>query len=210
MSCTQMGIYQSWGMLHLSSINEYIQLIVSLLPQGLAWNTEPDSNLMKLLQPLADEAVRLHNRADSLVEQVDPSSTTELIADWERVLGLPDNCGMRPVSLQQRRNAVVAKLTSVGGQTPQYYINLAKTLGFTITITEFRPFQAGRSKAGDPVVGDEWAYYWQVNAPETTVIEFKAGQSAAGEPLRSWGNELLECLINRYKPAHTGVIFAYG
>ena len=33
--------------------------------------------------------------------------------------------------------------------------------------------------------------------------------SVAGEPLRSWGNNLLECTMERIKPAHTVLIFAY-
>ena len=60
------------------------------------------------------------------------------------------------------------------------------------------------------MTNDGWQFVWQVNAPEASIVEFDAGRSSAGEPLRSWGNELLECVINRLKPAHTYVLFAYG
>ena len=92
----------------------------------------------------------------------------------------------------------------------KYFEAVAAELGYQVTITEFFPFRAGASKAGDPAAGDAWAFAWQVNAPETTIWEFKAGHSTAGEPLRTWGNEKLECVIERLKPAHTEVLFAYG
>jgi uncharacterized protein YmfQ (DUF2313 family) len=41
-------------------------------------------------------------------------------------------------------------------------------------------------------------------------MEFRAGLSAAGERLRTWGNDTLECKLNQLKPAHTIALFAYG
>ena len=42
-------------------------------------------------------------------------------------------------------------------------------------------------------------------------VFFRAGQSTAGEPLVSiTANGELECAINRTKPAHTNVLFAYA
>ena len=40
-------------------------------------------------------------------------------------------------------------------------------------------------------------------------LVYNKSASAVSDPLRSWGNALLECLINRYKPAHTSVYFNY-
>ncbi|MHC1700274.1 MAG: hypothetical protein AB9900_04730 [Humidesulfovibrio sp.] len=39
---------------------------------------------------------------------------------------------------------------------------------------------------------------------------FSVGQSCVGEPLASWGDELLECTVRDRAPAHTIVQFAYG
>jgi uncharacterized protein YmfQ (DUF2313 family) len=60
-----------------------------------------------------------------------------------------------------------------------------------------------------PIYGDLWRFAWQVNAPATTVEQFTV-MGGVDEALQSWGNELLECLISRLKPAHTNVLFAYS
>lgn len=192
------------------SAADYASLLRQLLPPGRAISTDRDGNLEQLLQAMAEEFARIDGRATNLLNEA-PDTTTELLFDWERVAGLPDNCsGSLADTMQGRRAALVAKLTSVGGQSEAYFIAVAKALGYDISITTFRPFKAGMSAAGDAVYGDDWVYVWQVVAPATTVVEFKAGQSAAGEPLRSWGNEALECKINQLKPAHTKVLFSYG
>lgn len=193
------------------SVEEYSELLKKLLPPGSAFPREVGTNLEKILLGCAAELSRVEARADALAIEVNPALTSELLSDWERVAGLPDKCaGTLETTMQGRRNALLAKLTSTGGQSIAYFISVAKSLGYEITITEFRPFRAGMSKAGDPLTNGDWVYAWRINAPETTIIEFKAGLSAAGEALRTWGNDTLECKINQLKPAHTIVLFGYG
>ena len=36
------------------------------------------------------------------------------------------------------------------------------------------------------------------------------GQARAGDKIRTWGNEILECAILSVNPAHLTVLFAYG
>lgn len=191
---------------------EYLAQLQALLPQGKAWPREADAALTQLLAAWADEMARVDGRAADLIEEADPRATAELLADWERVASLPDSCvaayGITQTTAQ-RRNALVAKLTTIGGQSAAYYIALAASLGYAITVTEFDPFTAG-SAAGDDLTNGDWAYAWQVNAAQETIIDFTAGESSAGDPLRAWGNELLECVIRRLRPAHTHVLFAYG
>jgi uncharacterized protein YmfQ (DUF2313 family) len=191
------------------SAEDYQAQAKALLPKGKAWATELASKLSDFLLGLGDELARVDFRAVQLLDEMDPRTTEECLEDWERNFGLPDNCGTPPDTVQARRNAILAKMNSTGGQTPQYFINRAAELGFTITITEFRPFRADAGLANGPCYSETWAYWWQVNAPLNTILEFKADESRAEERLRTWGNNSLECLINKYKPAHTGVIFSY-
>lgn len=184
---------------------DYLHLLLTLLPKGPAW-AEDD----RLLDGMAEESARLHNRVMDLIDEYFPGTTAELFGEWETEYGLPDPCVTEAQSLVQRRAALVAKVSRLGGQTPQFYIDLAAALGYTITITEFNPFYAGAGAAGHALYGDEWQHAWQVNAPETTVTDFIVNQSTAGDPLRSWGNELLECVLRLFAPAHTYVIFAYA
>ena len=79
-----------------------------------------------------------------------------------------------------------------------------------MTITEFLPFRAGRSTAGDALSNGDWIYAFTVHAAGEIMRRFCAGRSTAGEKLRDWGEGPLECIINKYKPAHAVALFAYA
>lgn len=187
----------------------YLRQQQALLPPGPALSRDSGSVITAVLQIFADTWARLHNRAVDMLDEADPRTTRELLTDWERVAGLPDSCFGTEQTVQERRAALVAQLTARGGQSPAYFIEIAGRLGYEVTVTEYRPFRAG-SLSGDPLCDDEWWFVWQINAPATTIREFSAGISSAGEPLRKWGNEPLECTVVRYEPAHTLVKFSYG
>lgn len=190
---------------------DYRLQLRGLLPAGPAWDPELVPEIDQVLTGLSLELARLDGRGSDLLTEMDPHRVLELLPDWERVAGLPDKCsGTLEETIQGRRSALISKIESTGGQSPGYFIEVAARLGYEITITEFRPFRAGLSVAGDALTNGDWVFTWQVNAPETTVVEFRAGLSVAGERLRTWGNSALECKINQIKPAHTIAIFAYG
>jgi len=133
------------------------------------------------------------------------------LTDWERVLALPDPCLIGvPQSVRQRVQAVVSKLQGRGGQSRSFFIALAKSLGYDITIDTFRPACAGIARAGDPINGGDWAFTWRVNAPAVTVSRAVAGITGAGDPLAAWGNRPLECRLSQMKPAESILLFGYG
>jgi len=187
--------------------NDYVQQLQGLLPPGPAWPRDLESLVTKLLTAFAAEYARVDQRIEDLLNEADPRTTTQLLSDWERVAGLPDVCTGPLDSIAARRDALVARLTNLGGQSRQYYIDLAAALGYEITITEFRPFTVN-SGVNDPLCSQEWRFVWQVNAAQDTVRRFTVN-SGVDEALASWGNALLECAISRLKPAHTLVQFAY-
>lgn len=189
--------------------DDYLAQLQALLPPGAAWSREPDANLTKLLAALAAEFARLDARAVQLIAESDPRLTAEMLSDWERAYGLPDPCTTAADTVAERRAVLTAKVTGLGGQSRQYYIDLAERLGYQITITEYREFTAGQL-AGAPLSNGAWLHAWTVNAPETSVTSFVAGGGVAGDPLRDWGNDILECAISRLAPAHTTPLFAYG
>ena len=187
----------------------YVEQALALLPNGPAWPKGPKSVLYKVLSALSDGFLAMHRRAGDLLREMAPIGTVELLPDWERVLGLPDDCAPAAVTVNERRGTVLQRLRAMGGQSRAYFIRAASALGFDILIEEFRPFQIGTGRAGDPVDGLPWRFAWRIFGPETTQRFFRAGESAAGEPLSLFGNEILECAIERLKPAHTIVHFAY-
>lgn len=190
---------------------EYREQLKALLPPGQAFPRDPGTTLHDLLDGMSIELARVDGRASVLPQEANPATAGELLSDWERVTGLPDKCsGVLEESLQGRRNALLTKLTSTGGQSTEYFVELAASLGYTVTIEVYRPFRVGRSSVGDSLTNGDWAFTWLIRAPEVTVTSFRVGRSAVGERLRTWGNDTLECKINQLKPAHTIALFAYG
>ena len=190
--------------------DDYKEQLKKLSPTGKAWTTENDSLWVKLLSAIAREFARIDARANQLIDETLPSTTIELLSDWERIAGLPDPCSGIGASIPIRRKDLLTKITARGGQTSRYFIDVASQLGYSITITEFKPFCAGSSRAGDPCQEEDWRFVWRINAPTTTITPFLAGQNSAGDALRVWGNERLECVIKKRKPAHTALLFGYS
>ncbi|NYY77123.1 hypothetical protein DMH20_01870 [Escherichia coli] len=64
----------------------------------------------------APSLTRVHQRADALMRELDPRTTTELINRWERLCGLPDECiPAGTQTLRQRQQRLDAKVNLAGG-----------------------------------------------------------------------------------------------
>ncbi|MDR1276373.1 MAG: DUF2313 domain-containing protein [Candidatus Accumulibacter sp.] len=193
--------------------NAYRVSLQALLPQGLAWPRQPDAVLTRLLAAFAEEFARVDTRAKGLIAEAIPSTTTELLADWERVVGLPDECSTEvDTTLEERRRTLVAMLTRPVGATRDFWISQAVLQGYSITIDEFRPFVAGLSRCGHQLWGGAAVrHVWRVRVHGVRYTPFRAGVSRCGERLGkiSFANGL-ECRMRKYKQAHTTLIFDYG
>lgn len=193
------------------SADEYFAQLQALLPQGPAWPREDDLVLTKQLRAWAEELALIDERVEALINEADPRTTNELLVDWERVAGLPDPCLTVAQGYQQRINALVSKLTTLGGQSIAYFVALATALGYeNTTIEEYKTFDCGRSACGDALWSESARFIWKMNLQsDGSITYFSCGESACGDALREWSDEVFECRINAFKPAHTTVIFAY-
>lgn len=195
---------------------DYRNAALALLPSGWAWPRDPDSIMGKFWLAVALTLFRLHVRICVLLRTESyPSASFELLPDWERAVGLPDDCTGAAASIEERRDAVAAKLASRGGQTIAFYSALAAAYGYEITIREWRPFVFGWSRFGDlrwAMAAPNIRHYWSVAVTEPRVTWFRMGSSQVGwDPhARITRATDLECLLNRYKPAHTTLIFDYS
>ena len=203
---------------------DYTQSFLSLLPQGYAWPRHGDSLLVQVCRGLCEYWGFVDGRAGDLLErESDPRSTIELLPDWERNWGLPDPCYTGPLTIHDRQVALVLRMTMLGGQSRQFFYDVATFLGYTITITEWSPFMAGVSNCGDtrPIgsqyfrwyIGPpEMRFYWTVHVTGARLTWFRSAQGQAGvdHHLEIGLAEDLECLFNRWKPAHTQIIFDYS
>jgi uncharacterized protein YmfQ (DUF2313 family) len=209
--------------------DDYAHAFLTLLPQGQAWPRDPESTLARVCAGLADYWGFVDGRAGDLLErESDPRATFELMTDWERNWGLPDPCIKSPATdLRLRRLILVEYMTLLGAQSRAFFIGVAAKLGYTVTITEHAPYMCGVSHVGDRSgiynPDDPFRQYWQVGPPEMRfywivhvdsmgLYKFYVAASFVGidRLLRIGTAEELECFFNRWKPAHTLIIFDYS
>jgi uncharacterized protein YmfQ (DUF2313 family) len=194
----------------------YRDQMTALLPIGRAWSRAPGAILTSLFTAFSEEFARFHLRVEGLAREANPAAALELLDDWERVAGLPDTCLPTTGTITERQRRVLRKLTSTGGQNAGFFIELSAQLGLQIEIDQFLPMRSG-FLSGAPCYAAEWVFVWRVRllpfseATGLTLLSerFAAGVSRAGDRLRSFSVQELECIIRRSAPAHTKVIFVY-
>jgi len=187
---------------------DFLQAFLKLLPRGRVWSRDLGSVQNRTLLGLNTSYETNTARANQLLVDAFPGTAYELLPEWESTLGLPDPCAGPAPTIQARRAQVVARLTATGGQSVPYFIELAATLGYTVTITQFMPSRFGK-RFGTPFGGRDWAHAWEINAPSFSVNKLRFGDSF-GVPFAYWTNNVLQCELLALKPAHTILNFSYS
>ncbi len=102
------------GTLWIATTDDFLRILQGLLPRGLVWTRDPARRLTRLLAGLADEYVRVQNRAGSMMEEADPATTTAagLLPEWERVTGLPEFGYIPPTGSGARSAGLPARIGS--------------------------------------------------------------------------------------------------
>lgn len=159
---------------------------------------DTEANCFDLIQASADRARK----------GVTPYFAESLLPDWERVLDLTSNAKL---SYQQRLELMLVKLAETGGLSIPYFVQLAKKLGYDITIDEPVAFQVGINRVGDRLMHPDVLWVWAVNIFSSKVqhYRFRVGSSATGERLSFWADSVIENVFNDLKPAHTFCYFTY-
>ena len=179
-------------MLDNPSLTAFLANFQDTAPPGRAFSRDPDTVQAQVGAVASNQLLLLRSVALTLANvEADPAATLQLLTDWETEFGLPDPCSPSGQTIQQRRNSLLAKIASIGGQSIAYYTAVAAALGFVITITE---------------LGD---YAWQINAAVTNAQYFMFNQGVFGDYFWGSGNAELECRIRAIMPAHTVLTFVY-
>jgi uncharacterized protein YmfQ (DUF2313 family) len=178
------------GIIWNATIEDFLRILQGLLPRGLIWTRDPARRLTRLLKGLADEFVRVQNRAGSIMEEADPQTTTAagLLPEWERVTGLPE-FGYYPTTEDDRRATLVGKLAAQGGQSAEYFESIAAAMG-AIDCT---------------VENTGWTYVWSASSPSH--ITRARCNSPCNAPLVGFDEtgKRVWAAFNKYKPAHTAI-----
>lgn len=193
-------------------LDDYVGQFMALLPRGPAWDTVDVGTFGNLVYAIASEFERISDKMCELENETFPLNTTQLLTDWERVLGLPDACvdGV-PQSSTERRAAVATKLATISEPTPQFFVQLASDFGYSVEVLENFQARVGRARVGDRINGPAHEFLWSVLIPGSYTQSRRAivGDTRVGDRIATWGDGSLECLIRQYKPAHTTLSFLY-
>ncbi|ROH88674.1 DUF2313 domain-containing protein [Stagnimonas aquatica] len=177
----------------MSTANAFAAQLAALLPRGQLWAGLLGSPLFRnVLQACGDALARVQGDIDRLPVEADPRTTADLLVEWESTVGLPDGCLADGGSIEQRRAAVVSRLVATGGASEDYFLGLAAAYGYTGAISY-------------PAL-----HTWRFETPTEVALINATCNGNCNDALQSYGNEQLECLLNRAKPAHTVLEIAYG
>lgn len=183
-----------------------------LLPPGRLFGDRRTPVLDGILEGLGAEFDRVDAEGAALAPDLLPTTSGRFLEEWERTLGLPDECGPAPTTTSDRLRAVRSRLLAGGDLSRGRYLAIARTLGYEARITEGAgsQFRCGISRCGDDLGFDGGEFLWTMTVPAGTTRRFECGVSRCGDPLADAGDELLECLIERAAPAHTAIVFVYA
>lgn len=202
------------------SASGYTAHLKSLLPRGPAWPRDDlTSPLAMMIEVWALELARIDGRVESLIAEADPRFCTETFSDWLAQWGIPDDCltawgSILSDGLTEKilRQALIQKMTTVGSQSLQFFIDLALNYGYRITIDEYRTWNVMSTVMNQMIDADnQWIHWWkvQVHTGGEMQITWHDAMGGASEALCWWGDAVVECVIKQYAPAHTRVVFGY-
>jgi len=185
----------------------HASLLARLLP-----SVSYDPNAPRLAAELAAEG-RTLDRTDASVanvrDSVSPGHAVELLPDWERVCGLTPEAGS---PYAQRLAAVLAKLRETGGLSIAWFIKLAASLGYDVSITEFTAFYVDFSCTDADALYEadvHWVWHVHIAGGTTRTYLFYVDAACVDEALMSFADPVIEAVFNDLKPAHTFAVFDY-
>ncbi len=113
--------------------------------------------MLAFWRALAGHAAQNYAIDFNLATQCFPSAITYSLPDWEAEYGLPDLC-VSVAGTAQRVAAVRTKFGAIGGQSPAYFVCLAASLGYDVTIEEPGQFLCDDSECIGSGTYEGWFY----------------------------------------------------
>jgi len=196
----------------LRTADQYRAQLQALLPPGPAWDPELVPEIGLILSGLSLEFARLEGRAADMLNEMDLGGVSELVPDWEKVMGLPDKCLGENPEFEDRQLAVRRRLVEVGAQNPAFFVQLAITRGYPeATVTEHRAPRFGTARFGRSHFGT-WSaqFMWTLNTGPRRRLGRRFGVSYFGGRFGVNSSGALECVIRRSAPAHALEFINYG
>lgn len=159
----------------------HLDILQLLLPPDAYNRVAP--NLAAELHAEANQLDGVQNDAASLLLELDPRTTVQLLPDWERVYGLPDAGLIDANTVAERQARLTAKWLQTGGLSRPYFQAMLEQAGYTVLIDEPRGFFTGVNRCGDRLYSPPaCAWYWRVRLRKNGQVLSAANKSR----VRAW------------------------
>ena len=170
------------------SVEQHTDALAHYLPGGRTFEAKNilGSNLRQILTGLAHELFRAQGYLCTLDQEYLPDQTVLYLTEWERALGIPDDCFSGTGSDDERLRDIILKLTAYSGiQTVADFQNLADKFDITATVT--------------PGVDSGFA----ITDPRFAIVVEWFGTT----PAESAQINIVSCLFSKLKPANVEIYF---
>jgi uncharacterized protein YmfQ (DUF2313 family) len=191
------------------TVEEHAQSHADYMPEGKLWRGKNivDSKLRDLLRGFGASSKRQEEALSAFWDEVFVNTTESFISDFERALGIPDDCFGIADTLAGRRRNCLLKMVSLYVVTEQDFIDLAEELGYTITITRpvddaFPPYDVPFT----PVDLKAARFTWIVNGADIVVSAPPYDVPFTPGAVLETAN-IMQRLFQKLKPANTSLQF---
>lgn len=188
------------------NLEDQADALADYMPNGRLFEAKKinDSNYRQLLRGIGGELFTSEGYLISLDQEYLPDQTVLFIEEWESALGIPDDCFSTSGTIDERRKNILVKLSSLGVQTAQDFIDLALFFGKIVEISSlteeaFPPFDIPFNPTSFPdarfiivVTGEDLL---SAVPPYDVPFDLIVGES------------ILECIFKKLKPANCGILF---
>lgn len=112
------------------TLQAWLLSLQNMLAPGVLFTRHPDAVLTRLLTAFASMFLAAQLKFDALMREADPRLASSMLPDWERTLGLPDECvTRRTMTFAPGRHAVgSAEMVSFSRASPATYFDAAGVL----------------------------------------------------------------------------------
>ncbi len=198
------------GLLKEKTQIEQADILGRYLPNDRLWVGKylEDNPLRRVLLGLATVWLDQRELTNLLFDEWLPSTTNIYLDEWEKSVGIPDDCFDVAATEEERRQNILLKLTGINTTTKEQFETVADILGIDINVKS--GFDESVLPQTIPFIilgSDEIAY--------TIIVEVVNDPTPATLPqtipfiLQANATAILECVFNKLKPANTQVIFKF-
>ncbi|QDP66032.1 MAG: hypothetical protein GOVbin631_93 [Prokaryotic dsDNA virus sp.] len=182
--------------------------LASHMPDGIAWESKykEDTNLRGLVYGMSTPINTTEQLIEELSEEFDINQTTLLIDEWEKSVGLPDECFGVVTDIETRRQLVLDRIKKsplVTLSELQSFVN-AFLDGITVTLYPGKPYYSLPYRLPQHLIGDVAKRFILVAEVDRggESLPYKLPQQL----VRGIDEDRIRCLLEKVIPANVYLI----